>query len=122
MEEDEVQGRKALVVRKEGRPQFYGRTYTLAEIADLVDLPPDDNLQDELAAVRVTIRRTMGRLYEDLEPAEFARLAAMVFTGANTVARLLRTRHAIGGRSNEEMDAIFAEVLPEVGKQWGLKL
>ena len=115
-------GSEALVVRKEVRPQFYGRAYTLAEIADLVNLPPDDNLDDELAVVRVMIRRTMSRLHEDLEPAEFGRLAAMVFTGANTVARLLRTRHAIGGRSNEEMDAIFAQVLPEVGKKWGLKL
>ena len=117
-----VQGSDALVVVKKDRLQFYGRTYTLVEIADLVNLPPDDSLEDELAAVRVTIRRAMGQMNDDLELAEFGRLAALVFTGANTVGRLLRTRREISGQAAEEEAEVIVQALVELEREWNLEL
>ena len=41
------------------RKNFYSRTYSLEEVADLVHLALDHSLDDEVAAVRVAVRRVM---------------------------------------------------------------
>jgi hypothetical protein len=101
---------------------FYNRTYTLEEVADLVNLAVDDSLADELAATRVAVRRVMGQLHQELAPEEFARLTGLVFTGANTIARLVRAQQAMAGGASGQLARAIAQALDELAAEWGVPL
>lgn len=101
---------------------FYNRTYSLEEIADLVNLAVDDSLADELAATRVAVRRVMGQLHHEMAPEEFARLAGLVFRGANTIARLVRAQQAIAGGASGQLSRAIAQALDELAAEWGVPL
>lgn len=101
---------------------FYKTAYTLEEVADLVNLEMNGELGDELTAVRVAIRRVMEKLGEELETAEYARMAALVFRGANTMAQLLRTRRAISGQAMDGLLGAIAQGLQELETERDWKL
>lgn len=101
---------------------FYNRTYTLEEIADLVNLAVDDSLADELAASRVAVRRVMGQLHQEMAPEEFSRLAGLVFRGANTIARLVRAQQALAGGASGQLARAIAQALDELAAEWGVPL
>lgn len=101
---------------------FYGRVYSLEEIADLVAHAVDESLDDEIAAVRVAIRRVFEQLEHDLVAEEYAKLAALIFTGANTVARLLRARRALTGEAADGISGAIAQALDELANEWGVEL
>ena len=96
---------------------FYSRTYTLEEVADLVYLALDHTLDDEVAAVRVAVRRVMQQLHEELTPTEYARLASAIFTGANTIARLVRTSRDLADDTRDEIRLIVEQVTSEHAKK-----
>lgn len=106
---------------------FYGRVYTLEEIADLVAYAADGSVVDELAATRVAIRRVLEKLTdkgpdEELELEDYARLAALVFTGANTVARLLKAQRVLSGEAADSLAGAMGTVLSELGQELGIDL
>jgi hypothetical protein len=101
---------------------FYGREYTLEEVADLVNLALDDSLDDELAAARVATRRVLKQLQEELEPSDYAQLAGLIFTGTNTIARLLRTQRALRGESADGIAGAIAMALDELSNEWNVEL
>ncbi|MCI0580864.1 MAG: zf-C3Hc3H domain-containing protein [Chloroflexi bacterium] len=101
---------------------FYGRVYTLEEIADLVARAAGDSLDDELAATRVAIRRVMEQLHDELPPEEYARLASLVFTGATAIARLLRAKRAISGLAADGIAGAIAQALNELSNEWNIEL
>ena len=88
----------------------------------MVGLAMDESLEDEVAATRVAVRRVMQQLEHELTPAEYARMANIIFQGTNTVARLLRTNRSL----SEDKDGLFAkgigEGLNHVGGQYDLEL
>ena len=98
---------------KSHNKDFYRRTYTLEEIADLVHLALDHSLDDEVAAVRVAVRRVMQQLHEELTPTEYARLASAIFTGANTIARLVRTSRDLADDTRDMIRMVIEQVLDE---------
>ncbi len=100
---------------------FYTRTYTLEEVADLVHLALDHSLDDEVAAVRVAVRRVMQQLHEELTPTEYARLASAIFTGANTIARLVRTSRDLADDTRDEIRLVLEQVISEHDKDWQAK-
>jgi hypothetical protein len=104
------------------KESFYQPAYTLEEVADLVSLEMDEGLADELSAVRVAIRRTLEKMKEELEAAEFARMAALIFRGANTAAHLLRTRRAIRGQAVDGLLAAVAQAIQELETERDWKL
>jgi len=96
---------------------FYSRTYTLEEVADLVHSALDHSLDDEVAAVRVAVRRVMQQFHEELMPTEYARLASAIFTGANTIARLVRTSRDLADDTRDEIRLIVEQVTSEHAKK-----
>lgn len=101
---------------------FYGREYTLEEVADLVNHAIDDSLDDELAAARVATRRVLRQLHEELEASEYAALASLIFTGTNTIARLLRTQRSLRGESADGIAGAIATALDELANEWDIDL
>ena len=104
------------------RKNFYRRTYSLEEVADLVHLALDHSLDDEVAAVRVAVRRVMQQLHEELTPTEYARLASAIFTGANTIARLVRTSRDLADDTRDVIRSVIEQVLDEQSGDWQAKL
>ena len=101
---------------------FYSSTYTVEELADLVSLALDGSLDDELSASRVAIRRVIEQLHNELPPEEYAKLAALVFTGVNTIARLLRTQRVLSGDSADSISGALSIALDEIANEWNIEL
>jgi hypothetical protein len=53
---------------------------------------------------------------------DYARLAALAFQGARTVARLLRDNHAMGNQPSSELMAALDMALDELSEEWGVEL
>ena len=94
---------------------FYEPTYTLEEVADLISLKMEEGVEDELTAVRIAIRRTLLKMEAELDAAEFAIMAALIFKGSSTVAHLLRTRRAISGQAADGLLGAIAQAIQELG-------
>lgn len=94
----------------------------LEEVATLVNLALDEGLEDEVAASRIAVQRVMEELREELSPAEFARLAGLVFRGSDTIARLLRAQRELTGDSVEGIAGAISEALDAIGEEWGVEL
>lgn len=94
---------------------FYSGAISDEELADLAVLGDDNSLTDEIAAVRVVIRRVLAALEAAVDPP----LAACVFDGARTVAKLLRDRKAISGEAADNLltaiDQAIQEFITEAG-------
>ncbi|MCW7072212.1 MAG: hypothetical protein OCU12_07825 [Methanophagales archaeon] len=108
---------------------FYGQTYTPEEIADLIAYAEDMTIDDEIAAARVALRRVMQVISTAelpsgtagyLESLELtANLAPLIFTGTNSIARLLRTKRALDGKSSDGIAAAIAQALDELNTEFG---
>ena len=115
-----IRGMETDVLRE--KESFYQSAYSLEEVADLVSQEIDNGLEDELTAVRVALRRVLMKMGEELEAAEFVRMAGLIFRGANTVAQLLRTRRAISGEAMDGLLGAMAQVLQELETERDWKL
>jgi hypothetical protein len=101
---------------------FYGRTFTLEEMMALINLALDHSLNGEVAAARVAVRRILQQLGEQLTPAEYARLASLVFTGTQTIAQLLKARNTLSEETAEKISSWMGDALNEIGNVKGVKL
>ena len=94
---------------------FYSQAISVEELADLAVLGDDTSLTDEIAAVRVVVRRVLNALAAAVEPA----LVACVYDGTRTVARLLRDRRAVSGEAADSLlsaiDTAIQEFVTETG-------
>lgn len=107
---------------KRDRVSFYQGVYTAEEIAGLLARSMDPSLEDEIDAVRVAIRRLMQRSLDELDAVEYRRLVSVLFSGANTIARLLRTQRVLVGESADGIAGAIAQTLDEVSAEWGIDL
>ena len=121
------------ISKKPPRPiyRFSDRGYTLEEVADLINLTlaGDDrdgqtilDLKDELAVARVTVRRLLLRMRDELPPQEFARLAGQIFRGADTIGRLTRIQRILESHKAGSLAGALAQALDELGQEWGIIL
>jgi hypothetical protein len=101
---------------------FYKEAYTYQEVADLVDLAVEGELNEELSVVRVALRRAMIRLGEQLSQAEYARLTSLVFSGATTIARLMQTRRALSLKAAQVIAMAMPKALDEISKEKNVDL
>ena len=104
------------------RGGFYDGRYTLQEIADLVTLDTGDDLADEVAAARVAVRRLLQHLEEALTPSEYAHLAQVIFTGTNTIVRLLRAQQDLAEPGTDRITQAIDLALDELSKEWKTNL
>ena len=96
------------------RSGFYDRRYTLQEIADLVTLNAGEDLTDEVTAARVAVRRVLQHLEEALTPSEYAHMAQVIFTGTNTIVRLLRAQQDLADPRAERFNQAIGQALDEL--------
>lgn len=101
---------------------FYGRTFTLEEMMALINLALDYSLNGEVAAARVAVRRILQQLGEQLTPAEYARLASLVFTGTQTIAQLMKARKVLSKEVADELSSWMGRALHQIGKEKGMEL
>lgn len=103
---------------------FYSSAINPDELAALVAFAGDMTLDDEIGVTRVALRRALAALSAPTDEttfalADFGRLAAVVFAGASTVARLLRARRALSGDAADGIAGAFAQALDELHTDWG---
>jgi hypothetical protein len=99
---------------------FYATAYTAAEVADLVTHAINDSLDDEIATARVALRRVLQHLYDDLDPREYAKLAALAFIGSRTIGRLMRDRRALSGDAADGIADSISSALDELSTELGI--
>jgi hypothetical protein len=105
-------------------------------------LPPDEQvrllapggittLDAEIALTRAAQERiydmlltgvTPGPNPQPLDAQDYARFIGLAFRGSNTVARLLSTRMALGGRPTDALSVTMDRVLDELSAKWGVDL
>ncbi len=101
---------------------FYGRFLTDEEIVDLITIT-EKSIDDELALVRVTLQRLLSYLSDpDVTAEDATKIAPMVFTGARTVAQLLRSNRALSGDAADGIAGAIAQALDEIGTELGIEL
>jgi len=117
------------VVHVEKRPSpptanFYDALFTPEEIADLIAQAIKDSkpLVDEIGIVRVTTRRVMEGLHQELEPSEYVKIARQVISGAESIARLLRSQRVITGETADSIAGVIGQALELFGEEIGLDL
>jgi hypothetical protein len=105
---------------------FYAGEFRADELADLVALGDDMSLVDEIACARVALRRVIQLLGREpdagITTAEYARLGQLAFSGARTVARLLRDQRALSGDAAKGLASAIATALDELGGEWRVDL
>lgn len=105
-----------------GANAFYGRSFTMEELKALITLALEHRLNGEVAAARVAVRRILQMLEQELSPAEYARLAGLIFTGTKTIAQLMRAQRALSGEAAEIITGAMAKALDELGDNWEVEL
>jgi hypothetical protein len=104
---------------------FYGRILSEQELADLVAYAADMSLDDELACVRVALRRTLDFIRDAPEPhdeATFLHAVGLIFRGARTVALLLSYRQALASTGSDPFLEIIYQALDEIDEKWEIDL
>lgn len=96
--------------------------YTLEQIADLLRENADGSLDDELVIARVAVRRLMQHLEEQLTPHEFAHLAGIIFTGTNSIVRMLKSQKDLENHSAEDLARAMNQALDESSRKMGIRL
>jgi hypothetical protein len=84
------------------------------------------SLVDEIACARVALRRVIELLGREpdagITTAEYARLGQLAFSGARTVARLLRDQRALSDGAADAITGAIATALDELGSEWNIHL
>lgn len=101
---------------------FYSRQFREREIKDLdilLDAGSQANLIDEIAVLRVTIRRTLelSKGIDDIETA--IKWLSVLGASSTRIATLLRTQRILGTDPNHDLDAITL-ALEQVARDWSI--
>jgi hypothetical protein len=101
---------------------FYARQFKAEELGDLdllLEAGSQTNLIDEIAMLRITIRRTL-ELANGVEDVEVAiKWLGVLGASATRIAGLLRTQQILGAKQNGDLDAI-ALAIQQLTEEWQL--
>ena len=98
---------------------FYKAAFTLEEAAALLDRAMEAGIEEEVSAVRMAVRRALLKLEGEMDAAEYAGLLRLVFSGANTVAYLLRTKRMMADEAADSIAGSLAQNLAEFHDERG---
>ena len=99
---------------------FYSRRFRALEIADL-EMVLSDSLVDEIALVRVMIRRVFDFADSDAETLdEWQTALSTLGTAATRLARLIRTQHLITGGKGSDIVSMLSESIGIVAHELGI--
>ena len=100
---------------------FYARFFRPAEASDLEAIL-ETGLSDEIALLRVAMRRLFERAAETDEPRDYARLFAALAAAAGRLASLVQVQARLGKDSGADVIAAINQALSEVRDEMKLKL
>ena len=95
------------------------------ELAELVAMAENLDLGDEIALVRVTLRRLFALLANNRDPdqeQDLAKLASLVFAGSRTIAQLLRGQQALADEAAAGDLGAIGKALDQMVSDYKLKL
>jgi hypothetical protein len=99
---------------------FYSRRFRAIEMNDL-DTVLTDSLDDEIALVRIIIRRVFEFADSDAENLDDWQTALSVLGAASTrLAGLLRTQHVLTGGSGSDVLSLLSESIGVVANELGI--
>jgi len=83
----------------------------------------DLTLDEEISLARVCLLRMAEALKANgnLTPEQRIRLAALIFRGASTVARLLRDRQAVSGEAGDSLSSVLNRAVDEATRELGVE-
>lgn len=90
---------------------FYSRALTVAEQLELEDAGCVDGIDDEIALLRVRLRRLVEQSPERID---------LQVDLAGAIARLVRTRYQISSEQKKSLKAAISRVLEEVAVPLGI--
>jgi len=96
---------------------FYEGPYSVEQAADMIYTTQAANMKDELRVTRVAVRHTLMRLQQELEPAEFARLIALIFKGAHTIAAIIRVQRSISDGPDDPLGPEIRAAINEISAE-----
>ncbi|MBN1151697.1 MAG: hypothetical protein JXA58_00675 [Dehalococcoidia bacterium] len=103
--------RKARRVAGESRESFYLRALTAAEQLDLADAGCIDGIDDEIALLRLRLRRLAEQSPERID---------LQVDLAGAIARLIKTRYQISSEQKKSLKSAISRVLEEVAVPLGI--
>jgi len=107
--------------RKKGAPQgnqnarkhgFYSQALSEAEQLNFDSALDCEGLDEEIAILRVKLREIIENHPDHIQ---------LAFEAANTIARLLRTRHSISNEQKKSLKDAITKVLTEIALPLGIK-
>ncbi len=100
---------------------FYSTQYTTKELSDLVNATTP-TLLDEIALTRIATRRILEQLDQQIESTDYAKLAGLLLSGANTIARLLRVQRILSGETADGIAGAIGQALDELSAEFNIEL
>lgn len=100
-----------------GRPGFYSKHLDPNEVADLLAYADDLTLDDEIALIRVALRRILAAV-TDADPAR----AQIACDCARTIARLLKDKKILSGETGDAIAGSIEQMLTAAGELMGIDL
>jgi len=82
----------------------------------------ETGVDDEITAVRLSIRRALLKLEGEMDPIEYGRLTRLIFSGANTIGYLMRTRRMITDEAADSIANSIAQILQEFKDEKGWEI
>lgn len=100
---------------------FYGRYYTKEEVEALNEYRSDGTLEDEIALMRVAMRRVIAHMNKIDDDIMMIMMTKLLMTGGRTLAKMLRDKQVLDGGDGSVLREL-AEALDELGTEWGIEI
>jgi hypothetical protein len=104
------------------RHGYYSDYFSDEDLMAIATIDTSQDLEDEIAIVRLTLRRLAAQISQDLSVRETVAVAGVLLEGAGKVAALLKARRALSGDAADGISGAIAKALDELGAEWGIDL
>lgn len=103
---------RGVAPKSAARPGFYGRALAAAERIELLEAARLDGLDDEVAVLRLMLRRLLEEHPEEVK---------LQLETVNTLTRVLYTRYRLSAEQKNTLKEAMFKVLTEVAVPLGIK-
>lgn len=102
---------------------YYSKFFTAEDLMALATIDTTADLTDEIAIVRLTLRRLAACFDDDdLTLLDLVALARVLLRGASRVARLLETQRTLFGDRPDGISRSIDQALGELEQEWDIDL
>lgn len=101
---------------------YYNQLVTAEDRLAMATMEASMDLTDEIAMIRMALRRAAALLNEELSVRELVAVVGVLLAGTGRVAGLLKAQRDISSGGNDGMTEAIAKALEELGEEWGTDL